>query len=205
MSVVIVDYDVGNLRSVQKAFERVGASAVVERDAEKISSAKALVLPGVGAFAECMNNLRGFGLLEAVKDFISSGRPFLGICVGYQLLFEKSEEFGDSTGLGVFKGKCVKFKTPASSGHKIPHMGWNQVENKNKSRLLEGIEDGSDFYFVHSYYPVPEEDIVTSQTEYGEVFASSVERGNIFATQFHPEKSQRVGLKVLKNFARITG
>ncbi len=205
MSVVIVDYDVGNLRSVQKAFERVGASAVVERDAEKISSAKALVLPGVGAFAECMNNLRGFGLLEAVKDFISSGRPFLGICVGYQLLFEKSEEFGDSTGLGIFKGKCVKFRTPASSGHKIPHMGWNQVENKNKSRLLEGIEDGSDFYFVHSYYPVPEEDIVTSQTEYGEVFASSVERGNIFATQFHPEKSQRVGLKVLKNFARITG
>ncbi len=205
MSVVIVDYDVGNLRSVQKAFERVGASAVVERDAEKISSAKALVLPGVGAFAECMNNLRGFGLLEAVKDFISSGRPFLGICVGYQLLFEKSEEFGDSTGLGIFKGKCVKFRTPASSGHKIPHMGWNQVENKNKSRLLEGIEDGSDFYFVHSYYPVPEEDIVTSQTEYGEVFASSVERGNIFATQFHPEKSQRVGLKVLENFARITG
>ncbi len=205
MSVVIVDYDVGNLRSVQKAFERVGASAVVERDAEKISSAKALVLPGVGAFAECMNNLRGFGLLEAVKDFISSGRPFLGICVGYQLLFEKSEEFGDSTGLGIFKGKCVKFRTPASSGHKIPHMGWNQVENKNKSRLLEGIEDGSDFYFVHSYYPVPEEDIVTSQTEYGEIFASSVERGNIFATQFHSEKSQRVGLKVLKNFARITG
>ncbi|VAX17534.1 Imidazole glycerol phosphate synthase amidotransferase subunit [hydrothermal vent metagenome] len=205
MSIVIVDYDAGNLRSVQKAFEHVGASALVTREAEAVASAPALVLPGVGAFPECMLNLRRFGLLGAVKDFIASGRPFLGICVGFQLLFDESEEFGKSEGLGVLKGKCIKFRPPLTRRYKIPHMGWNQVEYKNKGKLFEGIEDGSDFYFVHSYYPCPQEEIIVGETEYGERFASSVETGNIFGTQFHPEKSQGVGLKVLENFSSIAG
>jgi len=204
MPVVIVDYDVGNLRSVQKGFERVGAAASISRDAEEIASAPALVLPGVGAFTECMNNLRRYGLLEAVRDYLGSGRPFLGICVGYQLLFEESEEFGRSEGLGVLKGRCVKFPFPAGVGMKIPHMGWNEACFQKKSRLFDGVPDKSDFYFVHSYYPVPDEDIVVSTTEYGETFASSVEKGNVFATQFHPEKSQRMGLRVLENFAKIS-
>lgn len=205
MSIVIVDYDVGNLRSVQKGLERAGASAKISRDKEDISSATALVLPGVGAFAECMKNLGLYNLLDPVRDFIGSGRPFLGICVGYQLLFEESEEFGHCKGLGVLKGKCVKFQPNGSPGFKIPHMGWNQVDYAKPGRLFTGTPDGSDFYFVHSYYPVPEEEITVSTTEYGVPFASSVEKGNVFATQFHPEKSQRAGLKVLENFSKLAG
>jgi len=204
MPIVIVDYDVGNLRSVEKGLQKVGAAAVISRDPEVIENAEALVLPGVGAFAECMNNLTGYGLMDSVKRFLGSGRPFLGICVGYQLLFDESEEFGRARGLGVFKGRCVRFGFKAQAGSKIPHMGWNQVRIVKDSRLFKGIADGTDFYFVHSYYPAPEEeDVVVSRTEYGETFASAVERGAVFATQFHPEKSQRAGLKVLENFARI--
>lgn len=202
MSVVIVDYDVGNLRSVQKAFEHVGASARISRDASVIESAPAVVLPGVGAFAECVGNLERFGLTGAVRRAIESGRPFLGVCVGYQLLFEESEEFGHSRGLGVFKGKCVRFNQ-AGPHHKIPHMGWNQVEFTRPSRLFEGIESGAEFYFVHSYFPEPEEDITIGVTEYGDRFAAAVEHGNVFGTQFHPEKSQRAGLRALENFARL--
>lgn len=207
MSIAIVDYDAGNLRSVQKAFERIGANAIVTRDAKQVESATALVLPGVGAFAECMLHLEKFGLTDTVRNFILSDKPFLGICVGYQLLFEKSDEFGHAKGLGIFKGRCAKFPFTATAGLKIPHMGWNQaIQKKGNCRLFEGIPADSDFYFVHSYYPVPEENIVASETEYGgEVFASSIERGNVFATQFHPEKSQKVGLDVLRNFAKIAG
>ncbi|VAX16094.1 Imidazole glycerol phosphate synthase amidotransferase subunit [hydrothermal vent metagenome] len=205
MSIVIVDYDVGNLRSVQKGLEKAGASAKISRDKEDISSATALVLPGVGAFAECMKNLGLYDLLDPVRDFIGSGRPFLGICVGYQLLFEESEEFGHCKGIGALKGKCVKFDSNGASGFKIPHMGWNKVDFVKPGRLFEGVADGSDFYFVHSFYPVPEEEIAVSTTNYGVDFASSVEKGNIFATQFHPEKSQRAGLKVLENFSKLSG
>ncbi len=204
MAIVIVDYDVGNLRSVQKALETVGADARISRQPEEIISADAVVLPGVGAFAECINNLRSYGLEDVTHDFIDSGKPFLGICVGYQILFEESEEFGHSRGLSVFKGKCVKFNDDnLQAGHKIPHMGWNQVNYTQPGKLFEGIESGSDFYFVHSYYPEPDDDITTTVTEYGERFASSVERDNVFATQFHPEKSQGVGLKLLENFTKL--
>lgn len=203
MPIVIVDYDVGNLRSVQKAFERVGAGAVISRDAGEVASAPALVLPGVGAFAECMGNLGKYGLLGAVNGFLGTGRPFLGICVGYQMLFGHSEEFGHSEGLGAIRGGCVRFSFSPGAGFKIPHMGWNQVHFRKKGRLFENVPDGSDFYFVHSYYPVPEEDVVTGVTEYGGTFASAIEKGNVFATQFHPEKSQRMGLRVLENFTKI--
>lgn len=205
MSIVIVDYNVGNLRSVQKGFERVGANAVISRDSEQIAAAPALVLPGVGAFGECMNNLRKYGLLEVVKNYLESGRPFLGICVGYQLLFEESEEFGRTEGLGALKGRCIRFSFQPGAGMKIPHMGWNQVRFKNRGRLFDGVKDGADFYFVHSYYPKPEEDIVTTTTEHGDTFASSIEKGEVFGVQFHPEKSQKAGLRVLENFARIAG
>jgi glutamine amidotransferase len=200
MPIVIVDYDAGNLRSVQKAFEKIGARAVVSRSPDDVLGADALVLPGVGAFGECMAHLEKFGLVDAVKDFIASGKPFLGICVGYQILFESSEESPGVEGLGVFKGKCLKFEFPPEAGLKVPHMGWNQVHSTKKGTLLEGVADGSDFYFVHSYYPKPEEDITVATTEYGGDFASAVERGSLFAVQFHPEKSQAVGLAVLRNF-----
>ncbi|MBF0634942.1 MAG: imidazole glycerol phosphate synthase subunit HisH [Nitrospinae bacterium] len=206
MPIVIVDYDAGNLRSVQKAFEKIGAKAVVSRNPEDVVNAEALVLPGVGAFGECMAHLEKFGLVGAVKDFIASGRPFLGICVGYQILFEGSEESPGVTGLGVFKGQCLKFTPPREAGLKVPHMGWNQVRYTKSGKLFDGVADGSDFYFVHSYYPKPEEDIAVASTEYGVPFASAVERGSVFAVQFHPEKSQQAGLAVLRNFtARAVG
>ena len=205
MPIVIVDYDVGNLRSVQKAFERSGSDAIVSREASVVASASALVLPGVGAFAECMANLGKYGLSAPVKDFISSGRPFLGVCVGYQLLFEESEEFGKCRGLGIFPGKCVKFKFTPGLDKKVPHMGWNQARYTAKGRLFDGIGDDTDFYFVHSYYPVPESAITVTTTDYGDIFASSIESGNVFGTQFHPEKSQSAGLRLIKNFAALAG
>lgn len=205
MSVVIVDYDVGNLHSVAKGFQKVGAKTVVSCDRETIKNADALVLPGVGAFGACMDNLKSFGLVPVVKEFLASGRPFLGICVGYQLLFELSEEFGPIDGLGALKGKCVRFSFEAGEGLKVPHMGWNQVKFNKPSKLFDGIDDGSDFYFVHSYYPVPTDSkIVAATCEYGsKTFAAAIESGKIFATQFHPEKSQRVGLKLLENFSKL--
>ena len=203
MAVVIVDYDVGNLRSVQKAFEKVGAPARVSRRPEEILAASAVALPGVGAFAECMGNLQKYGLVDVVKTFAASGRPFLGICVGYQILFDSSQEFGDCQGLGVFRGECVRFQKTAGDHHKIPHMGWNQVIMSRPDPLFAGVPGGSDFYFVHSYYPKPAEDITLTETEYGERFASSVAKGRVYGVQFHPEKSQKVGLMVLENFARM--
>ncbi len=200
--IVIVDYGMGNLRSVQKGFEKIGAHAIVSREIRAVRQADRLVLPGVGAFGECMRNLDAFGLVEPVKDFLRSGRPFLGICLGLQLLFEESEEFGRHRGLGIIAGKVRAFDR--RMGLKIPHMGWNQVNVKKRSPLFYGVPDGAYFYFVHSYYvdPADPSDILT-ETDYGITFTSAVARDNVFAVQFHPEKSQNHGLTLLQNFAAL--
>jgi glutamine amidotransferase len=200
--IVIVDYGMGNLRSVQKGFERIGSKALVSRDTEDINSATKLVLPGVGAFPECMKNLTKFGLIESILDFLKSGKPFLGICLGLQLLFDESEEFGLNRGLEVVPGKVKAFRR--DMGLKIPHMGWNQVIFKKDIPIFDGIDNESFFYFVHSYYVEPEQQSDTAaETSYGITFTSAIARGNIFALQFHPEKSQKNGLKILANFSRL--
>jgi imidazole glycerol-phosphate synthase subunit HisH len=197
--IVIVDYGMGNLRSVQKALERVGQAAEVTGDAERIATAPGVVLPGVGAFGACMQNLSQLGLVEPVRAAIASGRPFLGICLGMQLLFEESEEFGPVRGLGVLPGRVVRFAPDPA--RKVPHMGWNALRVERRVPQLRGIESGDEVYFVHSYYPVPADPaVVATTTEYGPEFASSVARDNVFACQFHPEKSQRVGLRLLESF-----
>jgi glutamine amidotransferase len=198
--IAIVDYGMGNLRSVQKAFEKVGSPAIITRDADFIMSASGLVLPGVGAFGLCMERLEGYSLIDPIKNYIASGKPFLGICLGLQLLFEESEEFGNQKGLGVLKGKVLRFP---SGDLKVPHMGWNNVRTERDSALFEGIPSDSFFYFVHSFYVQPTESVATGMTDYGVNFVSSVEKGNIYATQFHPEKSQRAGLRMLENFSRL--
>jgi len=198
----VVDYGMGNLRSVQKAFERLGHAAVVTRDPAVVAAAPGVVLPGVGAFGACMANLDRCGLTAAVRDAATSGRPFLGICLGMQLLFEESEEFGPVRGLGVFPGRIVRF-APAPS-RKIPHMGWNALRVRRRVPLLDGVPDESYVYFVHSYYAVPADpSLVVTTTTYGPDFASAVARGSVFACQFHPEKSQAIGLRMLENFARV--
>ena len=201
--IAIIDYDMGNLRSVAKAFEKVGAQAVVTRDADTIRSASRVVLPGVGAFRDCMKNLVDYGLVEPLIRHIESGKPFLGICLGLQLLFEEGTEFGTHKGLGVIKGRVVRF--PFAAGQlKVPHIGWNSVSVKKNTPLLKGIPDGTYFYFVHSYYCEPVEAGVTlTTTDYGIEFTSSIGRDNVYACQFHPEKSQRAGLQVLKNFSEL--
>ena len=212
----------GNLRSVLKAFEKVGAAAVVTSDARIIDDARAVVLPGVGAFKDCVTNLINHGLAEPVVRAIEKGKPFLGICLGLQMLFSESEEFGRTLGLGVFRGKVVRF-SPGSSGLagsadsisaavdaaarparglKIPHMGWNAVRLKRANPVFEGVGDQRYFYFVHSYYVVPEDaSLISGVTDYGVEFTSMIARDNVFAMQFHPEKSQRAGIKVVENFA----
>ncbi|MGC8657786.1 MAG: imidazole glycerol phosphate synthase subunit HisH [Desulfomonilaceae bacterium] len=200
--IVIIDYGMGNLRSVQKGFERVGSSALVSRNVDDIVSAEKLVLPGVGAFPECMKNLAKFGLVEPVLDFLQSGNPFLGICLGLQLLFDESEEFGLNSGLRVIPGKVKAFDR--TMGLKIPHMGWNQIIFERDIPIFRGIDSGSFFYFVHSFYVAPDNaSDVASLTDYGITFTSAIARDNIFAVQFHPEKSQKNGLKILENFSRI--
>jgi len=195
----IVDYGMGNLRSVQKALERVGQAAEVTGDAERIATAPAVVLPGVGAFGACMQNLTRLGLVEPVRAAIAAGRPFLGICLGMQLLFDESEEFGPVRGLGVLPGRVVRFM-PAPA-LKVPHMGWNSLRVARRVPQLAGIESGTSVYFVHSYYPVPADPgVIATTTTYGPEFASSIAHENVFACQFHPEKSQRVGLRLLENF-----
>ncbi|MBI3793261.1 MAG: imidazole glycerol phosphate synthase subunit HisH [Nitrospinae bacterium] len=198
--IAIVDYGMGNLRSVQKAFEKIGSPAIITRDADFIASASGLVLPGVGAFGLCMERLDGYSLSNPIRKYIESGRPFLGICLGLQLLFDESEEFGVQKGLGVLKGKVLRFP---HGELKVPHMGWNNVQTTKKSALFDGIPSDSYFYFVHSYYVAPEGDVATGTTEYGINFVSSVEKENVYATQFHPEKSQSAGLKMLENFSRV--
>lgn len=206
MTIAVIDYEMGNLRSVQKALERVGAGAVITRDPDVIMGAAAAVLPGVGAFGACMENLRRHGLIEPVKIFAASGRPFLGICVGMQILFDESEEFGPVAGLGILPGKIVRFAADPAGKRKVPQMGWNALQIQKRAPHLEGVKDGAQVYFVHSYYPVPSDpDVVATTTDYGVTFASSVWQDNVFATQFHPEKSQAVGLRILANFAALAG
>lgn len=202
--IALIDYGSGNLRSVHKALLKAGADVSLVREPGQIGDARAMVLPGVGAFDDCINALRAQELFEAARRFIQSGRPFLGICVGYQALFDASEEFQSSAaGLGVFGGRVVRF----SSEHKlkIPQIGWNQLEIvRSDCPLYRGITPGSYVYFVHSYYPRPiDPSIVATRTDYGDVFASSVWKDNVFATQFHPEKSQKVGLQLLRNFVEL--
>lgn len=200
--VAVVDYEMGNLRSAQKGFEKVGVNAVVTSDPAEVQSADAVVLPGVGAFRDCMTNLSKAGLVDPVMDAIERGKPFLGICLGMQLLMSISEEFGVHHGLDIIPGRVVRFDPETRL--KVPHMGWNRVHGSGDSRLFEGIEDGSFFYFVHSYYVVPEDSsVIAGWTDYGERFCSVITRGNLFATQFHPEKSHNHGLKILENFGRI--
>ena len=200
--IAIVDYGMGNLRSVQKGFEHVGVQAEVTRDLQRIASARGVVLPGVGAFNACMANLRRFGLVEVVQEFVRQKKPFLGICLGFQLLFSESEEFGRQKGLDLFPGKVVGFRP--GEQHKVPHMGWNSIEKQKESPFLDGIPSGDFVYFVHSYYVVPDEpSLIATTTPYGLGFASSIATDHLFACQFHPEKSQSVGLRILSNFARF--
>ena len=197
----------GNLRSVQKGFEAVGAKAIVTSDSKKILSARSVVLPGVGAFKACMDNLEKFDLIDTVKQSVQSGKPFLGVCLGLQLLFSQAEEFGSVSGLGILKGKVVGFKDAPNSGDplKIPHMGCNNVEVKPSHPLFDSVPNQSYFYFVHSYYVVPEDRAtVATTTNYGIEFVSGIHHENIHAFQFHPEKSQQLGLTVLKNFSRLS-
>jgi glutamine amidotransferase len=190
----------GNLRSVQKGFERMGREAVVTSDAKTILSASKVVLPGVGAFPDCMRNLTEYGLIDAVRQSISSGKPFLGICLGLQLLFTESEEFGIAKGLDIIKGRVVRFKVQDAT-LKIPHMGWNSVAIKRRPPALVDVPEGSHFYFVHSFHVVPEDkSVIATTTDYGFEFVSSIWKDNIFACQFHPEKSQALGLSILKRF-----
>jgi glutamine amidotransferase len=199
--IALIDYGSGNLRSVEKALRKVGADVRVVTAPKEINEARAVVLPGVGAFDDCVNALQRQELLAGVKDFVNTGRPFLGICVGYQALFERSEEFNScAKGFCLFGGSVVRFTE--RPGLKIPQIGWNQLQIVRRDcPLFKGIDDGSYVYFVHSFYPKPtDESIVATRTTYGDTFASAVWKDHIFATQFHPEKSQIVGLKLLKNF-----
>jgi glutamine amidotransferase len=202
--IALLDYGSGNLRSVEKALRKVGADVCVITRPEEMKAAHGIVLPGVGAFDDCLTAMQRQELQGGIKEFIAAGRAFLGICVGYQALFEKSEEFNScAAGLGIFRGKVVRFPTVA--GLKVPQIGWNQIQFAQPDcPLLRGIEDGSYVYFVHSFFPQPEDpSIVATRTEYGAAFASAVWRDNVFATQFHPEKSQEVGLKLLQNFVEL--
>lgn len=198
--IAIIDYGMGNLRSVEKSFEKAGVRALITGDPAEVDRARGVVLPGVGAFADAMDNLRKTGMSEAVKRAIDRGRPFLGICLGLQLLFEASEEWGHSEGLGIFPGMVRRLP----EGLKVPHMGWNQVHTRGKHPIMEGVPDGSSFYFVHSYYVDPAQDeIIAGVTDYGLQFTSAVGYKNVFAIQFHPEKSSALGLRVLRNFGGI--
>jgi imidazole glycerol-phosphate synthase subunit HisH len=200
--IAIVDYGMGNLRSVQSSLERTGHEAVVTREIAQIQSAHGVVLPGVGAFGACMENLAQFGLIEPIRDVVRRKRPFLGICLGFQLLFSESDEFGPKKGLDLFSGEVKGFR--ASENLKIPHMGWNRLEKKFDSPFLEGISSGAYVYFVHSFHVVPDDaSIVATITEYGDNFVSSIATDTLFACQFHPEKSQDSGLRILANFGRL--
>ena len=197
--IAIIDYGMGNLRSVSKAFEAVGHPVIVTRDAATMHNASHVVLPGVGAFGDCMANLKQYDLIEPIKAAIQSGKPFLGICLGFQLLFTESEEFGRHEGLDLFPGKVRAFSTDQAL--KVPHMGWNQIAIQRPCPVFEGIADGSNWYFVHSFFVDPRDTQITATTTaYGVPFTSSIWKDNVVACQFHPEKSQAVGLQLIKNF-----
>jgi imidazole glycerol phosphate synthase glutamine amidotransferase subunit len=199
--IAIVDYGMGNLRSVINAFKRLGADVVITRDKETIEASSAVVLPGVGAFGKCIENLRKLELFDSIKELIAGNKLYLGICLGMQILFETSEEATGIGGMGVIKGSVPRF----TGNVKVPHMGWNSIEIIKEHPIFEGIDGGSHFYFDHSFYCQPNEEGVTAtKTSYGIEFASSIQKGNVFACQFHPEKSQRIGLKLLQNFIRLS-
>lgn len=205
MQIAVIDYGMGNLKSVSKALEHLGAGVCVTRDPIQIKQADKVVLPGVGAFALCMESLKNLGLVEPILNHLNSGKPFLGICLGFQLLFEESEEFGTHKGLGYFKGYVKKFPDELlKQGLKIPHMGWNGLSLKKETPFMSGIKDSEQVYFVHSYYVEPKDaSLIATMTDYGLSFCSSVATEHVFACQFHPEKSQQVGLKILENFIRL--
>lgn len=198
--IVIVDYGLANLRSVQKAFERFGHAATISSRPEDVEAADKVVLPGVGAFRDAITNVRGRHLADPLVRHLNRGRPFFGICLGFQMLFDVSHEDGRYEGLGVFRGEVVRFTE--SPGLKIPHMGWNQLRLRQRPRPLADTPEGASVYFVHSYYPVPvDTSIIATETDYPTPFCSAIASGNVMATQFHPEKSQAVGLAMLRNFA----
>lgn len=200
--ILIVDYGMANLRSVQKAFEKVGHAAEISGDPQRVAEADKVVLPGVGAFRDAIAKLNESGLSEPLREHIRGGKPFLGICLGLQLLFTRSFEDGEHRGLDLFPGDVVRFT--AQPGLKVPHMGWNQLRIKKPAPHLALVPDNASVYFVHSYYPVPKDaDLVATETDYPSPFASSIWRDNVFASQFHPEKSQKVGLKILEAFAKL--
>ncbi|MDD5211669.1 MAG: imidazole glycerol phosphate synthase subunit HisH [Sulfuricurvum sp.] len=200
-NIVIIDYKMGNLRSVQKAFEHIGESAIISNDLSIIQNASKLVLPGVGAFKDAMHNLRELGLIDLLnEEILEKKKPFLGICLGMQLIATKSYEFGETKGLGWIDAEITRF---ADTDLKIPHVGWNSVQYANPSPLFESIPDNSDFYFVHSYYFDANRTYATGICDYGTEFIASVQKENIYATQFHPEKSQTHGLRIIENFSKL--
>ena len=200
--IAIIDYDAGNLKSVEKALVSLGEEVLVSRDSSEILQADKVILPGVGSFGDAMNNLDKFGLVDTIKKVTRNGTPFLGICLGLQLLFKESDETPGAEGLDILPGKILKI--PAKEGFKIPHMGWNSLDVKPGAKLFKGLEGNPYVYFVHSYYlTAADENIVAASTEYTTHIHASVESGNVFACQFHPEKSSEVGLKILKNFASL--
>jgi len=207
--IAVIDYGMGNLRSVQKSLEFVGAKVIVTHDPDLILNANSVVLPGVGAFKDCMANLKKLKLVDPIRKFIDGGKPFLGICLGLQVLFEESEEYGPVAGLGILPGKVVKFPGGSSETKngrpiKIPHMGWNQIKVKKNVPLFRGVGDAPYFYFVHSYYVVPEDqNMIATVTNYGVEFVSGIQHKNIYAFQFHPEKSQTLGLSILERFSNL--
>ncbi len=201
--VAIIDYDAGNIKSVEKAVTALGENAVVTRNGEEIMRADHVILPGVGAFGDAMEKLHKYGLVQIIRQVVDKGTPFLGICLGLQLLFESSDECAGIDGLGILHGRIVKL--PEEQGLKIPHIGWNSLKYPNSGRLFAGIPEEAYVYFVHSYYlQAKEPEIVTATTEYAALIHASVEKDNVFACQFHPEKSSEVGMKILQNFLSIS-
>lgn len=200
--IAIIDYDAGNIKSVEKAFLSLGQETAVTRDPDVILSADGVILPGVGAFGVAMGQLKAYGLIPVIERCVGEGKPFLGICLGLQLLFEGSEESPGTRGLGLLKGKVLRF--PEGNGLRIPHIGWNDLKFPHPGRLFRGIPEGAYVYFVHSYYLQAEDErMVTASADYGVCFHASVEQGNLFACQFHPEKSSDVGMRILRNFTEI--
>jgi glutamine amidotransferase len=200
--IAIIDYQMGNLRSVQKGFEKIGQEAQIVSDPQQLKAATKVVLPGVGAFGDAMQELTQRGFVDPLREWLEQDRPFLGICLGLQLLFDRSFEGGEHRGLGVLAGEVLRFDVPAPL--KVPHMGWNELQLRKPAPILDGINSGDHLYFVHSYYVAPEDrEVVAVEADYGGPFCAMVWRGQLFATQFHPEKSQQVGLQILENFSRL--
>lgn len=199
--IAIIDYDAGNIKSVEKAVKRYEEDVCITRDVDVLRSADKVILPGVGAFGDAMEKLQSYGLISVIKEIVDKGTPFLGICLGLQLLFEESEESPGVEGLSILKGKIIRI--PEAVDLKVPHIGWNSLKFEKESPILEGLSDGAYVYFVHSFYLKAEEDIVIASTEYGTHIHAAVQKGNVYACQFHPEKSSDVGLRILENFVTM--